>query len=278
MHSIVNQNFIIKLMFIILVVLTLRLMINVDTDVHIQSYESYEAYVAVSGSSSPSYVNEYPDLYASSKNIPSKLPSGGKTVYLTFDDGPSTHTDEVLDILDKYNIKATFFIMGCGVGEAGRERLTRIVESGHTIGIHTFSHDYEDIYSSVNAYLADFDKVYRLVCDATGIKPNIFRFPGGSNNRYIGNRKKRIITEMTRRGFTYYDWTVSAEDSVGKPTVSSINKYLAMTFNHSYPVVLMHDSASNRLTVSILPEFIDKLIANGYQFDTLNNRAPVQYR
>ncbi len=277
MHSVKGQSLLIKLLSVILIALLFRLIINIDTNVHVYNDEEWEAVEAASNSIRYSQVSDYPDLYASSEQIPTKLPAGRKVVYLTFDDGPSVNTEKVLDILDEQNVKATFFIMGCGVGEAGRERLKRISDSGHTIGIHTFSHDYKDIYSSVNSYLEDFEKVYKLINETTGLSPNIFRFPGGSNNRYFGKQRTRIIEEMTRRGFTYYDWTVSAEDSVGKPTKASINKYLSLAYNYSYPVILMHDSASNKLTTTVLSDFISNLKAAGYEFDTLDNRVPIHY-
>ena len=143
----------------------------------------------------------------------------GKTVYLTFDDGPSDRTDEILAILDKYNVKATFFVMPRKT-DVCYKRLRAIVDAGHTIGVHTYSHDYNIMYASVEAYLEDFNKAYEIVVDATGIKPDIFRFAGGSLN----DRSYKIIAEMTRRGFTYYDWNASGDDSVSspKPTTQSI--------------------------------------------------------
>ncbi len=277
MHSVKGQSLLIKLLSVILIALLFRLIINIDTNVHVYNDEEWEAVEAASNSIRYSQVSDYPDLYASSEQIPTKLPAGRKVVYLTFDDGPSVNTEKVLDILDEQNVKATFFIMGCGVGEAGRERLKRISDSGHTIGIHTFSHDYKDIYSSVNSYLEDFEKVYKLINETTGLSPNIFRFPGGSNNRYFGKQRTRIIEQMTRPGFTYNDWNVSAQDSVGKTTKASINKYLSLAYNYSYPVILMHDSASNKLTTTVLSDFISNLKAAGYEFDTLDNRVPIHY-
>ncbi|MPM54937.1 hypothetical protein SDC9_101720 [bioreactor metagenome] len=105
------------------------------------------------------------------------------TVYLTFDDGPTQLTDEILRILDKYDVKATFFVVGKDTPE-GRARLQRIADAGHTIGIHSYSHKYNEIYRSVEDYLEDFNRAFEWVYETTGIKPSIFRFPGGSINAY----------------------------------------------------------------------------------------------
>ena len=122
----------------------------------------------------------YPDLYAKLAKSTKTLPN---TVYLTFDDGPSSRTSEILDILKKENIKATFFVIG-KEGEKEPEIMRRIVEEGHTLGIHTYSHVYTNVYASVESYLEDFNRTYELIYEATGLKTEIFRFPGGSINKY----------------------------------------------------------------------------------------------
>ncbi len=226
------------------------------------------------------YSGLYPELYASSDGIPSSLPKEKKIAYITFDDGPSCLTGEILALLEKENIKATFFVVAKGLsdpnGEAA-ERLKAIAAAGHTIGIHTYTHDYEKIYSSVQNYLDDFYKAYTLIKDTAGIAPNIFRFPGGSNNVFITDMQTRIIDEMSRRGFTYYDWNVSAEDAVGKPTRASIKKNLETAYKYSFPVLLMHDASYNGKMLKVLPEIIHTLKDKGYTFDTLDNRVPIHF-
>ena len=110
--------------------------------------------------------------------------------------------------------------------ERGQEILRRIAEEGHTIGIHTDSHQYRSIYASVEAYLEDFEKVFRKVYEITGVKPEIFRFPGGSVNGYNGAIYQELIAEMMRRGFSYYDWNVSSADATGNIAASTIEKKL----------------------------------------------------
>lgn len=216
------------------------------------------------------YHNLYPDLYC---KRPQKQYSPNKTIFLTFDDGPSKHTSEILDILNKKNIKATFFVTG-NASSQGKALMKRIVDEGHTIGIHTYSHAFRQIYSSVNAYLDDFNKIYNLVFSVTGVKPTIFRFPGGSKNNFNKDIYRELITEMTRRGFDYFDWNLSAGDALSKtptPKARCVKNILDYSKNHSYAVVLMHDSKPKYTTVQALPEIIDGLTSQGFTFDKLTN-------
>lgn len=138
-----------------------------------------------------------------------------KTMYLTFDDGPSAEcTDMVLNILRERNVKATFFVIGEYV-EKYPEVARRIVEEGHAIGIHCYRHDYGVIYESVDSYLEDFQKAYDIVKETTGVETRIFRFPGGSVNAYNKDVCEEIIKEMTCRGYVYFDWNASLEDAAG---------------------------------------------------------------
>ena len=157
-----------------------------------------------------SYQLLYPDFYA-----PTPLPDiedAGKTIYLTFDDGPSDRTDEVLKILDEKGVKATFFVIG-REDETSIQRIKKAAAAGHTIGMHSYSHDYEKIYTSVEDFLDDFYKLFVILRDEAGVTPTVFRFPGGSLNNYNQGVYKEIIAEMLRRGFRYYDWNLSAEDA-----------------------------------------------------------------
>jgi peptidoglycan-N-acetylglucosamine deacetylase len=222
------------------------------------------------------YMDMYPDMYVDSIK-PVILLDEKKIAYLTFDDGPSHITNQILDILDEYDVKATFFVIGSTITEEGENCLKEMVEQGHTIGIHTYSHNYKKLYSSVEAYLEDFYQVYHLIYEATGVKMNIFRFPWGSNNVYNKNIKKELVAEMERRGFTYFDWNVSAEDSVGNPTEYRIKKNVFKDLErYNNPIILMHDAAVNRLTAKTLPDIIEKIMDKGYGFDTLSNREPYQ--
>ncbi len=201
-----------------------------------------------------------------------------KTAYLTFDDGPSGQTAIVLDILKEEGIHATFFLIGEQITKEREEIVKRIVEEGHTIGLHTYCHDYNVIYRSVDDFLADYEKLYKRIYEVTGMKPTIFRFPGGSTNRYAKAVVGTIKTEMKRRGFQFYDWNVSAEDMVGTPTRYSIRSNIFKdVFRYDEPVILMHDSAANQLTVSMLKDIIGEIRKSGYDFDTLDHRECCQF-
>ncbi|MCH5344427.1 MAG: N-acetylmuramoyl-L-alanine amidase [Acetatifactor sp.] len=165
-----------------------------------------------------------------------------KTMYLTFDDGPSEeNTNAVLDILKERGIHATFFVIGENV-RSHPEVAQRIVAEGHTIGIHCNSHKYEDIYASVDSYLADFEEAYQIVYETTGVKAELFRFPGGSINSYNGKVYQEIIEEMEERGFIYYDWNASFEDAVRKPNAEKlIQNAVSSTLGRKKVVMLAHD-------------------------------------
>ncbi len=227
----------------------------------------------------PDYVNAFPELYAYEETFGSTFSEEiEKTVYLTFDDGPSKNTEKILDILKKYNAKATFFVIGDNLTEEKITYMKRTIEEGHLIGLHTYSHDYNKIYSSVTDFLSDYDKLRQVLLETLNYSPTIFRFPGGSYCSYSSCIREELILEMTRRGYTYYDWNVSAEDSVGSVTAYSINSNIfPKIYKISSPVILMHDSATNRLTAELLPDIIEELQANGYSFATLELREPLHF-
>lgn len=161
------------------------------------------------------------------------------------------------------------------MNEDGIACLKRIVDEGHVIGIHTYSHEYKDIYASVEAYLEDFYKVYQKIYEVTGLKVNIFRFPWGSSNPYNKKINKELTAEMERRGFSFYDWNVSAEDSIGNPSQTKIKKNIIKDLEKfNYPIILMHDSIRNSNTAKVLPEILKIIKDKGYGFDTLDNREP----
>lgn len=169
-----------------------------------------------------------------------------KTLYLTFDDGPSEeNTNAILDILKEHDIKATFFLVGENV-ERYPDTAKRIAEEGHTIAIHCYNHDYEKLYKSVDSYLDDFYKAYDIVYQTTGVQAKLFRFPGGSINAYNKKVYADIIEEMTGRGFIYYDWNASLEDAVGKSTPESlITNAIESTLGRKRVILLAHDVVYN---------------------------------
>lgn len=180
-----------------------------------------------------------------------------KTMYLTFDDGPSAeNTSAVLDILRERNIKATFFLVGENV-ERHPEIAKRIVDEGHSIGIHCYRHDYEEIYASADAYVADFEKAKRIVYEATGVETKLFRFPGGSINAFDEAVYQDIIDTMTEKGYIYYDWNASLEDAVSKSTPETlIANGVESAMGRKRVVLLAHDVVYN--TTLCLDELIDQ--------------------
>ncbi len=194
-----------------------------------------------------------------------------KTMYLTFDDGPSAeNTSAVLDILKEHNIKATFFVIGENV-RRHPEVARRIVEEGHTIGIHCNRHVYDEIYESVEAYLADFQEAYDAVYEVTGAEVKLFRFPGGSINGYNRGVYQEIIAEMTRRGFVYFDWNASAQDATAAPRPAwEIAADCLRGVGRELVVVLAHDSGARGTTVDALPAVIEGYRNAGYTLEALH--------
>ena len=203
-----------------------------------------------------------------------------KAVYLTFDDGPSANTNTILDALKARNQKATFFVVGKNI--SGKEdTLRRIVNEGHTLGIHGYTHDYTATYQSVEAFLEDFHKTYQAVYDACGIYPTIFRFPGGSVNAYNHDTCQQIIAEMTRRGFVYYDWDVSSEDATGQNYTAEqlVETVMQGVLSKQRAVVLMHDAADKKATADAVPVLLDRIISVGCYSDKLDHTVrPVTFR
>jgi peptidoglycan/xylan/chitin deacetylase (PgdA/CDA1 family) len=216
------------------------------------------------------YHELYPSLYATRSK---RFFTQNKTVYLTFDDGPSAHTEQVLDILKEKGLKASFFIVGDSVthlGEKGKVLLSRMIDEGHTVGVHCNTHVYDRVYASVEAFLDDFNKAHSLIKEITGVSADIFRFPGGSVNNYNGRIRADLIDEMTRRGFTYYDWNASTNDTARNASEESALRNATLKvgkFNRV--VILMHDT--REVSVRALPGIIDTYEAMGYGFERLKN-------
>ena len=216
-----------------------------------------------------SYEDLYPDLYVARAT---QWAIREKTIYLTFDDGPTIYTEAVLNTLKEKSVKGTFFIVSSSVGKLqnGDEILNRIVNEGHTLAIHCNYHGYDTIYSSVEAYLEDFNKAFELIYEKTGVRPDIFRFPGGTNTRYNKSIRNELINEMERRGFTYYDWNASSGDSSSNITAASAyDNAMAKSNTTGRLILLMHDT--KKASVDALPRIIDKYKELGFSFDRLYN-------
>ncbi len=192
--------------------------------------------------------------------ISAQKEDGRKKVYLTFDDGPSTGTEEILTILNEYDVKATFFVVG-KEDEYSMEMYKKIVDQGHTLGMHSYSHQYSTIYQSVEAFAQDIKRQKDLLKEATGEDIRLFRFPGGSSNLVSNIGMEEFIKYLNEEGITYFDWNVSSGDATSKSLepealVQNVIRDVGI-YNNS--VVLMHDAADKPNTVKALPMLIEQL-------------------
>lgn len=216
-------------------------------------------------------MTDYPNLMAPARTV-IPLQEGVRVCYLTFDDGPSENTEKILDILKKYKIHATFFVIGEELTEERKEIIQRIREEGHAIGMHANVHDYETLYAGRDSFLRDYETLCRKLKEEFETETALFRMPGGSVCRCLYGRGKEYIAEMEARGFTCFDWNVSGEDSVGSPTVSSIqNNVLKRGLECRRAIVLLHDSKAAKKTVEALPGIIEAFAKEGFLFDSLEN-------
>lgn len=200
--------------------------------------------------------------------VPEPIQGQGKTVYLTFDDGPSQYTPAILDVLDKYGVKATFFVVNGKYNKTMKD----IVDRGHQIGLHTYSHNYKQIYSSDEAYLTDLQKIHDVVYKETGVDATVMRFPGGGSNTVSKKYSKGIMTRMTKavgeKGYVYYDWNCSNGDADGANTVQKQLNYCSkFPKSASTIIVLMHDT--KKPTLEALPKIIEYYQSCGMTFDVL---------
>lgn len=193
--------------------------------------------------------------------------SGNKVVYLTFDDGPGAHTQQLLDILDKYNVKVTFFVTNVNSGY--ENMITKEAAAGHTVAIHSASHDYKKIYSSVDAYFADLNEMSDIIYAQTGQRPKLIRFPGGSSNtvslKYCSGIMTTLTKAVTDQGYKYFDWNVSSGDAGGTTSTEEVYQNVVNGMkSHNVSVVLQHDIKG--FSVNAVERIIQWGLANGYTF------------
>lgn len=209
--------------------------------------------------------------------------SDTKYAYLTFDDGPSENTAKILDFLKANEIKATFFV----IGKENMDTIyKRIVEEGHTLAIHSNTHDYSGIYQNVDTFMEDIDTLANRLEKVTGVRPTIMRFPGGSNNtvsnRYGGeDLMEQIIEAVNESGYTYFDWNVDSMDASSSRQDKNviINSVLNGAANKKEAIILMHDAAAKTTTVDALPQIVEGLRKKGFVFEKITNETPaIQFK
>lgn len=193
-------------------------------------------------------------------------PAPSKKVYLTFDDGPSKQTEKVLDVLKKKNVKATFFVIG-REDEFSQGIYKRIVKEGHTLGMHSYSHIYKEIYGSLDGFKKDFQKISDYLFKVTGQRSAFYRFPGGSSNSVNQFPVEEYTAFLHEQGVMYMDWNVIAAngttDNVTKEEM--VKSVMDGVARYNTSVVLMYDSADKKMTAESLEEVIDNLQAGGYE-------------
>lgn len=184
-----------------------------------------------------------------------------KRIYLTFDDGPSVYTGDILDVLKEYNVKATFFVNG-KEGEWADKALKRIVDEGHTLGMHSYSHEYEQIYGSVEDFAADYEMLREHILYVTGYDSKVYRFPGGSSNRISKIDIREFGKYLADRGTSYYDWNISSQDASKVPlSVNEIVKNCTRDLDKFDDcMILCHDAKSKATTVEALPILIERIM------------------
>lgn len=206
-------------------------------------------------------------------------PQKTKRVYLTFDDGPSRETEKILDILKEKDVKATFFVIG-REDEFSKAIYKRIVEEGHTLGMHSYSHINTEIYASMDAFQKDFNKLYKLLLGTTGVQPEYYRFPGGSKSTVNQLPIDQYKTFLADQGVTYQDWNViaanSTTDDVSRKQM--VRSVLDGVSQYGTSIVLLYDSADKKMTAKSIGTIIDRLRAGGYEMLPIDeDTTPVQH-
>ena len=192
-------------------------------------------------------------------------------IYLTFDDGPSQRvTPRILDTLKQYDAKATFFILN--YAEEDKPLIQRMIDEGHTVAIHGYSHDYATIYASDDAFMENIYKLRDRLRADFGYEATFIRFPGGASNTISANHCKGIMSRLVKRveqeGFAYFDWNVDSGDADGntKPKDYILSHVKSGLCQGRGNVVLMHDAGMKTTTADALPEILQYGLANGYTF------------
>ncbi|MFS0781602.1 polysaccharide deacetylase family protein [Bacillus sp. 1P06AnD] len=229
--------------------------------------------------------NESNEMMDDNGFLPRDGAGNGKVAYLTFDDGPSLNTIPILDILDKYKIKATFFVMA-NPSEEGILGYEEMIKRGHAIALHTYTHDYTKIYTSTDQFFQNISHLESFLWKNFSIKTKILRFPGGSRNSsskiYGGPGIMRdIIKESKEKGYTYFDWNIDSKDGIS-PNISIYtitSQVLNGARGKDQAIILLHDINAMDNTVKALPTIIEGLKEQGFTFRVIDEHTEaVQFK
>ncbi len=199
-----------------------------------------------------------------------------RVCYLTFDDGPGAYTESILQTLADNDVKATFFV----VGTMGISKIKKVYDGGHAIGLHTNTHELNQLYASPEAFIKDLTAVSDVVYNKTGVRSNLTRFPGGSTTAYnkLGKNGFETVKEILKeKGYTYFDWNIDSGDTHSKsPTesyvINQINKNVTYNGKPREEICLLfHDI--KKVTSQVLDEVIKDLKSKGYTFKTLDSKC-----
>lgn len=206
---------------------------------------------------------------------PDKVDPGDKIIYLTFDDGPSGYTEQLLDVLDAYNVKATFFVVNTGYADLIAEEFSR----GHSVGIHTACHDYDKIYASEEAYFNDLQIMQDLIVKLTGQRTTLMRFPGGSSNTvssFNPGIMSKLAADLTDMGYQYFDWNVSSGDAGETTSTEQVYENVINGVQwQNVSIVLQHDIKD--FSVAAVEKIIIWGLNNGYTFLPLDATSPTSH-
>lgn len=268
--------------FVICITLCLILYYTIDTSIRVKKSEQFIAQITeykkqqeeLEKQKEIERIAKIPKLTQEGKeNFKNIYNSDRKIAYLTFDDGPSKNTKEILDILKENNIKATFFVLGSQV-EYFPETTNRIYDEGHYIANHGYSHQYSSIYQSPEQVVNEYNQCNKIVANTIGVpeyNSHVFRFPGGSIGGKYAKIKNQALQLLEQNNILYLDWNSLTGDSEKvNPTEEYLMNNLQQTTNEKNSVViLMHDSQAKKITVDFLPKVIEFLRQQGYEFDNL---------
>ncbi len=204
---------------------------------------------------------------------------GMRRVYITFDDGPSTKTNDILDILQEHDVKATFFVTG-KPESVYADVYQRIVDEGHTLGMHSYSHKYSELYASLTGFQTDLHEIQTFLYETTGVWSTYYRFPGGSSNTVSKVDMMELINYLALENITYYDWNVaSGDDRSGITKDMIVSNVMTGVPKFENSMILLHDASDKQATVDALPEIIEQVQAldNTVIVPITEDTLPVQH-